>query len=255
MAKKVWDPDVQREYPIGEALVWAALIPVFVGSWWSSAGGFFWPVFPVGLWGLALGREVQKVYAHNQQVEARRAAALPAPAPALPEPVSPLAGEVQRLAAVLRTSGREPLARGLEAGLAETVRLGELRAQLGPVEAAVGEARAEASRLGEQASRAADDEARQTWERAAEAATRRAEKLEVLRGAEDRIAARIASFEQTVKSLAVDLTRVEFTTADGTGTVEAAAELAGRVDREVEALHRTNEELRTLAAARRQVAG
>ncbi len=281
MARRTYDPDTLREPPWTGIFVWVAMIPVFTGSW---SQGFYWPIFPIGAWGIALMTRYMEVNRHNDRVRARLAAAdralLPgtsvpalAAAPAAPAPVAnnplpggasgevpgplvppglrPLADEVERLCRDLLASDRGQVAEGLEMGLREVIRLTHSRKQIGSIDDALAEARAEGEGFTTQAGKATDAEARETWRLSAEAAARRVEKIEALRAGDERAEARIASFRQLVKSLAVDMTRRDLAAMDETLTLSDLADQAHRVDREVEALHRTNDELRSLSTTRR----
>ena len=261
------------------------MVPVFTSSWSQGGGDFFWPIFPIGAWGIALATRYMEVKRHNDTVRARLAAAdralllsgatVPTVAPALvaaplatsnplpggssgevpgphvPPALRALADDVERLCHDLLASDRGQVAEGLEMGLREVIRLTHSREQIGSIDAALAEARAEGAGFTAQAGKATDAEARETWRLSAEAAARRVEKIEALRAGDERAEARIASFRQLVKSLAVDMTRRDLAAMDETLTLSDLADQAHRVDREVEALHRTNDELRSLSTTRR----
>lgn len=278
MARKPADPDQPLEHPWGEIFTWMALAPVFLGSWWQTGHGFFWPIFPIGAWGLSLYRKVTAVNRHNEQLRLRTglspalpappvvAAPVPEPTPArplpggasaetagplVPEALRPLVQEANRVADALVASGRGQVAEGLEVGIREAIRLTHLRAQIGDIDVALAEARAESDHLAGQVARATDPEARASWQQSAEAVARRIEKIEAMRTTDERAAARVESFRQLVKSLAVDVTRRDLTELEDATSLAELADQAHRVDREVEALHHTNDELRALSSTRR----
>ncbi len=285
MARRTHDPDTPRELPWTGFFVWVAMIPVFIGSWADHGGAFFWPIFPIGGWGIALYTKYAEIKRHNDQIvfRQRRAAALGAPpvaalptpastptaapaatpnrvgggsaetaaAPLVPQSLRAVSDEVERLCRDLIASDRGQVAEGVEMGLREAIRLTHLRHQIGDIDTVLAEARAEVAHLTAQAEKATDPAAAGTWRQSADAAARRVEKVEALRATDERAEARIASFVQLVKSLSVDVAREDLTSLDETLTLADLADQAHRVDREVEALHRTNDELRTLSSTRR----
>lgn len=272
MARTRRDPDAPRAYPWTELLVWAVLAPMFLRTWADRQTLSFWPPVTIAVCTVALAVHFYTVRGYNRRLEARLAGrALPSPpvpepaptrpllggasadtpSPLVPESLRPLVEEASRVADALVASGRGRVAESLEEGIREAIRLTHLRAQIGPLQDALAEAREEAASLAERAAGATDAEARLTWTTSAEAAARRVEKLESLRTTDERADARIASFRQLVKSLAVDLARKDLTEIEEAPGLADLADQAGRVDREVEALHSTHAELRTVSAARR----
>jgi hypothetical protein len=266
------DPDRLRAWPWVHFFAWFVLSVSWIVTW-AQDGGTFWPIFPIGGWAIGLFSHFRQVQRHNEEVRLRLAQGVTPPVPATqadptpvhaergstaesagpstPSALAPTADEVRRITRALSASGRGQLAESLEMGLLEATRLARLREQIGDIDVSLAEARAEIVDLEGRAERTTDADARATWSQSAEAASRRVEKIEALRAEDERAAARIESFRQLVKSVGVDVTRHTLTELHETASLSDLADQAHRVDREVEALHRTSEELRQLAAARR----
>lgn len=168
-----------------------------------------------------------------------------APARAVPESVADIAELVARVIAGLRRHNQERLAGRLEEGLREVVRLASLADATGPEEQSL---REEIARLNTRAEATADAEAADLWRTNARSAERRLEKVVALAAAADRTQARIESFRQTVKSLAVDLARLDLASEDPT-MLTAVDQHAASLERDVEALSRTHSELAGLERA------
>lgn len=252
--------DRPRDWPWVHLVAYTAISLIWVTDWLQDPVELAFPGFPIAGWGIGVFAHFLSVRRHNDRVRARLAApSTPTPALAAPSPdtgvsegpiPTELAEEavaVARLRTELAAAGRGQVAESLEMGLAEAARLCRLRGGVGDIDSALSAARAEADRLTTQAARATDAEAQATWIQSAESANRRIEKLEALRTVDERAAARIESFRQLVKSIAVDLARTHLSDLEGTATLADLAVQAHRVDRELDALHQTNNELRSLS--------
>lgn len=181
----------------------------------------------------------------QEQLEQLDAAAKPAQAAGVPSSVADIAELVARVIAGLRRHNQERLAGRLEEGLREVVRLASLADATGPEEQSL---REEIARLNTRAEATADAEAAELWRTNARSAERRLEKVLALAAAADRTQARIESFRQTVKSLAVDLARLDLASEDPT-MLTAVDQHAASLERDVEALSRTHSELAGLERA------
>lgn len=167
-----------------------------------------------------------------------------APSRPVPESVADIAELVARLVAGLTRHNQPKLATRLGEGLTEVVRLAGLADGSGMDLDAL---RAEIAALDARAAATADPEAADLWRNNARAAGNRLEKALALAAAADRTHARIESFRQTVKSLAVDLARLDLASEDPT-LLTAVDQHASLLERDVEALARTNRELASLEA-------
>ena len=163
----------------------------------------------------------------------------------VPDSVADLAELVGRVVSGLRRHKQERLAARLEEGLGEVLRLASLADAAGSETASLVE---EIARLNARADAAPDPEAGELWRNNARAAEHRLEKATVLAAAADRTHARIESFRQTVKSLAVDLARLDLASEDPT-MLTAVDQHAASLERDVEALSRTHSELAGLEHA------
>lgn len=267
---------------VGVLALVGALILAFTGKAWGFA---FFGLFPFAWRGggraeapnrlpapegrpLPAPRSPEEDWTPSARRDDEVDAALPAPSPvaapapgppgagprgstALPASVAELGDEARRVAARLAGHGRGRLADAIEEALAEVVRLARLRDELGDVEAAVGAARAEAERFEARAAAVEDPAAREEWATSARLARRHAEKLVELRSVTERAAARIEGFRQVVKSAALDAARLDLAGAGDASLGDLAAS-ARVVEEEVEALHRTVEELRRLEIQARE---
>lgn len=237
-----------------------ALVNAFlVGMWFLEGGrGEFWPAAVMMGWGLGLAFHALKTLRHRGEARAASAAeedvaeegvpekeAEPvlAPVPAVSPEVAALRERVAAVAAPLRAHGRRSLAEALEQGLLDAEELLAFRAGLA-LDADEADARREAARLHEKAAGARDPEARRIYEEGAALARGRLGKLEGLRAEDERAEARVEAFHQQVRSFEVDLARLRTGDADPSSALDG-----GTLEREVEALHRTREELRRLHAA------
>lgn len=159
------------------------------------------------------------------------------PAEAVPSNVADLPPLLDRVEAWLRGQGQEATGERLRAGWDEVLRLARAVAATSEQGASEAELRAEVESLTAQAEAAKGVEARAMWTENAVAASRRLEKLESLAQSLDATRARIESYRQLLKSMAMDLTRLGL--AD-------RGELASRgqeVARQVDLLVRTRVEL------------
>jgi len=166
------------------------------------------------------------------------------PSRPVPESVADIAELVARLVAGLTRHNQPKLATRLGEGLTEVVRLAGLADGSGMDLDAL---RAEIAALDARAAATTDPEAADLWRNNARAAGNRLEKALALAAAADRTHARIESFRQTVKSLAVDLARLDLASEDPT-LLTAVDQHASLLERDVEALARTNRELASLDA-------
>lgn len=206
-------------------------------------------------WGMSIAirylRRQQRALGDGEQQEQRQKLETPAPVPAavparaVPESVADIAELVARVSAGLRRHNQERLAGRLEEGVREVVRLASLADATGPEEQSL---REEITRLNTRAEATADAEAADLWRTNARSAERRLEKVVALAAAADRTQARIESFRQTVKSLAVDLARLDLASEDPT-MLTAVDQHAASLERDVEALSRTHSELAGLERA------
>lgn len=174
------------------------------------------------------------------------AAEAPPPPAAVPEPLADLAEPLRRAAATYTRLGRGRFADALEEAWGEAVRLARLRDALGDLAADAAAARAEAEAFAARAAAATDTDARAEWTQSAALAERRAAQLDGLRAVADRSDARLAGFRQVVRSAALDAARLEVAAGPGPTLGDLAASAAA-VELEVEALHRTADELRRLS--------
>lgn len=221
-----------------EFVSFAVMSVVFIGLW--EHGGtdhFFWPIFPMAGWGLALLRRWQRA---RDSVRDPKAVEIRVPAGT---------ESVDALCKALRSHGRDALADGLLAGAKQAAELTEFRATLGDIETQQAEAQAEAERLRQSATAARDEEARATYAEGAETAARRVQKLESLRGEYERASARIEAFRQTVKSLEMDVARLA-TRGETDELLKALDSQARSVEGEVDAMQRTRDELRRIESVR-----
>lgn len=214
------------------------------------------PIAATGIfWGMSIAirylRRQQRALGDGEQQEQRQKLETPAPVPAavparaVPESVGDIAELVARVSAGLRRHNQERLAGRLEEGVREVVRLASLADATGPEEQSL---REEITRLNTRAEATADAEAADLWRTNARSAERRLEKVVALAAAADRTQARIESFRQTVKSLAVDLARLDLASEDPT-MLTAVDQHAASLERDVEALSRTHSELAGLERA------
>ncbi len=162
----------------------------------------------------------------------------------VPESVADIGELVARLVAGLARHNQPKLAARLGEGLTEVVRLAGLADGSGMDLDAL---RAEIAALDARAAATTDPEAADLWRNNARAAGNRLEKALALAAAADRTHARIESFRQTVKSLAVDLARLDLASEDPT-LLTAVDQHASLLERDVEALARTHRELASLDA-------
>ncbi len=209
---------------------------------------------PIAATSIFWGTSIAIRYMRRQQRAA--IAAMPDPPPeatptpettlhAVPGSVADIAELVARVIAGLRRHAQERLAGRLEEGLREVIRLASLADATGPEEQNL---REEITRLNARADATADAEAAELWRTNARSAERRLEKVVALAAASDRTQARIESFRQTVKSLAVDLARLDLASEDPT-MLTAVDQHAASLERDVEALSRTHSELAGLERA------
>ncbi len=166
----------------------------------------------------------------------------------VPESVADIAELVSRVGGALRRHGQERVADRLDQGLDEVVRLAGLADAATPE---VGGLRDEIARLQARADAAPDVETADLWRTNARSAEHRLEKAVALGAAADRTHARIESFRQTVKSLAVDLARLDLASEDPT-MISAVGQHAESLERDVEALVRTNREIAELERPSRE---
>ena len=209
---------------------------------------------PIAATSIFWGTSIAIRYMRRQQRAA--IAAMPDPPPeaaptpegtlhAVPDSVADIAELVARVIAGLRRHAQERLAGRLEEGLREVIRLASLADATGPEEQSL---REEIARLNARADATADAEAAELWRTNARSAERRLDKVVALAAAADRTQARIESFRQTVKSLAVDLARLDLASEDPT-MLTAVDQHAASLERDVEALSRTHSELAGLERA------
>lgn len=153
----------------------------------------------------------------------------------------PLAVDVATVGRRLTEVGHPELAQRLVRGLEDLWALRAFHDRLGDLDAQRKAASIEEQSLRSRAEAAQDPEARATWTESADTAARRIAKLDALRVEWDRAAARIEAFTQMVKSLKVDLTRMD-AAPDAAGRIA----LGDRLEREVDALVRAREEVRRI---------
>lgn len=209
-----------------------------------SAIGIFWGLGIVKSYynrvgRLALGTGQGQRPELTSQVERTPSPSTPARIAEIPASVADIARQVQTVAAGLRRLEHTRTADRLEAGMREVGRLAALTAVAGPEP---DDLRAEIAALHARAEATTDPEARELWRANAQAAEHRLAKALALAAATDRTHARIEAFRQAVKSLAVDLARLDLSAQDP-GALTAVEEHALALERDVEALTRTHTEI------------
>lgn len=156
-------------------------------------------------------------------------------------PHDPLAVDVATVGRRLTEVGHPELAQRLVRGLEDLWALRAFHDRLGDLDDQRKRAWVEEQNLRSRAEAAQDPEARATWTESADTAARRIAKLDALRVEWDRAAARIEAYTQMVKSLKVDLARMD-AAPDAAGRMA----LGERLEREVDALVRAREEVRRI---------
>jgi hypothetical protein len=231
----------KRLLPYGAVLIFLLGLGIF-----EDDRGIFIPFFATALfWGMGIARS----YMSRQERLSRGGtpAATPvATTSAVPDAVADIEAAVARVVEGLRRHGRDKIAGTVERGLAEVVRLATLTAVIRPED--LTELRTEIANLRAQAEAAPDPETAALWTDNASTAERRLEKLSALDAAAGRNRARIEAFRQAVKSLAVDLARLDLAGADP-ASLPQVDEHAATIERDVEALVRTRSEMDRLERA------